>query len=64
MTIPEAAVLLGLAPATLRLQIRLGKLAARKVGRDWYVSAEEVESYRRVHLRQKGANPEGMPVPQ
>jgi excisionase family DNA binding protein len=44
-TLPEAAKLLGLAPATLRQQIRNGKLRARKRGRDWYLTAEEIERY-------------------
>ncbi len=51
MTLPEAARSLGLAPATLRQQVRNGKLKARKVSRDWYVSDEEVERYRREHKR-------------
>ncbi len=51
MTLPEAARSLGLAPATLRQQVRNGKLKARKVSRDWYVSDEEVERYRREHRR-------------
>lgn len=46
MTLPEAAKALGLAPSTLRHQIKNGKLAARKVSRDWYITAEEVERYR------------------
>jgi hypothetical protein len=47
MTLSEAAKELGLAPSTLRHQIRLGKLTARKVSRDWYVASEEVARYRR-----------------
>ena len=49
MTLPEAAALLGLAPSTLRHQIKNGKLAARKVSRDWYITAAEIERYRRDH---------------
>jgi excisionase family DNA binding protein len=45
-TLTEAAKALGLAPSTLRHQIRNGKLRARKVSRDWYVSEDEVERYR------------------
>ena len=33
--VSEAAKLLGLAPSTLRHQVKNGKLAARKVSRDW-----------------------------
>jgi len=46
MTIPEAAKVLGLAPSTLRHQIANKRLRARKMGRTWYVTAEEVERYR------------------
>lgn len=51
LSLPEAARALGLAPATLRQQIRNGKLIARKVSRDWYLTAEEVERYRAEHKR-------------
>ena len=51
MSVPEAAKALGLAPATVRAQIRNGKLAARKVSRDWYTTAEEVERYRKENKR-------------
>ena len=47
MTIPEAAAVLGLAPSTLRHQIKNRKLKAHKMGRGWYVSPEEVARYRR-----------------
>jgi excisionase family DNA binding protein len=50
-SLPEAAKLLGLAPATLRQQIRNGKLKARKVSRDWYLTSEEVERYAAEHRR-------------
>lgn len=46
MTLIEAAAILGLDPATLRQQIANGRLKARKVGRDWHVTAREVERYR------------------
>ena len=46
MTLKEAAELLGVSPDTLRVQVRNGKLAARKVGRDWHVQPKEVERYR------------------
>ena len=49
MSLSEAAKSLGLAPSTLRHQIRNGKIAARKLSRDWYVTPEEVERYRREH---------------
>ena len=50
-TLPEAAKLLGLAPSTLRHQVKNGKLAARKVSRDWYLTDEEVERYRHENRR-------------
>ncbi len=50
-SVPEAAKLLGLAPNTVRQQIRNGKLAARKISRDWYLTAEEIERYRAEHRR-------------
>ena len=50
-SIPEAAKLLGLAPSTLRHQVKNGKLAARKVSRDWYVTTQEIERYRAEHRR-------------
>jgi predicted site-specific integrase-resolvase len=55
MSLPEAAKALGLDPSTLRHQIRLGRLEARKVSRDWYVTDEEVARYRREHRREKAA---------
>lgn len=51
MTLNEAAAALGVAASTLRHQIRNGKLKARKVGRDWHVTAREVERYREEHQR-------------
>lgn len=52
MTLIQAAELLGLSPSTLRVQIRKGKLHAEKIGRDWHVSAREVERYRRENRRE------------
>lgn len=47
LTLIEAAASLGLSPITLRLQIRNGRLKAKKQGRDWFVTPREVERYRR-----------------
>lgn len=52
-TIPQAAERLGLSPQTLRTQVRLGKLKAYKIGRDYIVSDDEIERYRRENLRPK-----------
>lgn len=46
LTLADAADALGISPATLRVQIRNGKLRARKVGRDWTVTEREVARYR------------------
>jgi excisionase family DNA binding protein len=55
LTIPEAAKSLGVAPSTLRHQIKNRKLRAHKMGRGWYVTDEEVERYARENRAQKGA---------
>ena len=56
LTLREAADSLGLSPATLRWQIRNGKLRARVVGQGggqlYLVSEREVERYRRESRRQ------------
>ncbi len=49
--IPEAARMLGLAPSTLRLQAKKGKLNAVKVSAFWFIRVEEVERYRRENKR-------------
>ena len=51
LTLIEAAARLGLAASTLRVQIRNGKLRAKKVGRDWTVTEREVERYRKESHR-------------
>lgn len=45
MTLNEAAEFLGVAPATLRHQIKNKRLEAIKLGRDWMVSDEEIRRY-------------------
>lgn len=51
MTLLDAAELLGVTAATLRQQIANGKLRATKRGRDWFVTAREVERYRQESRR-------------
>jgi excisionase family DNA binding protein len=51
MTLIEAARTLGLAPSTLRWQVRKGRLAATKVGRDLHIDSAEVERYAREVMR-------------
>jgi hypothetical protein len=53
--VPEAARSLQLNPATVRLQIKLGKLAARRLGGRFYIHIDEVERYRRESLRKASA---------
>lgn len=45
MSITEAAKALGLSPKTLRQQIKNRKLRAHKMGRNWFVAADEVARY-------------------
>jgi excisionase family DNA binding protein len=47
----EAARRLGLSPATLRWQIKNGKLQAYKVGPLWMLSEDELDRYGRDSLR-------------
>jgi len=58
MTLVEAAAVLGVAPATLRSQIRFGRLRARKLGRDWHVTKGEIERYRAASLGRPGRHAE------
>lgn len=53
MTLREAAEILGLSATTLRVQIRNGKLAAVKRGRDWHVTPAELERYRTTRLSER-----------
>lgn len=54
-SLPQAARILGLSPSTLRHQVKNGKLRATKVARDWFVTDEEVERYRRDSKRDEAA---------
>lgn len=51
LTLAEAAAHLGVQPGTLRVQIAKGKLKAKKMGRDWFVSEREVARYLRENRR-------------
>jgi excisionase family DNA binding protein len=51
MTLKEAAESLGTSPDNLRGAIARGTFKATKLGRDWIVSAAEVERYRRENRR-------------
>lgn len=54
LTVADAAKDLGLAPATLRSQLRHGALTGRRVGPVWTISREEVERYRSRSLGRPG----------
>jgi excisionase family DNA binding protein len=49
MTLKEAADRLGVAPSTLRVQLRNGKLRGVKRGRDWWITPAEVDRYGKEH---------------
>ena len=54
LTLHEAAGLLGLSVSTLRVQVRGGRLAGKKIGPLWFVEAAEVARYRRESLGKPG----------
>lgn len=43
LSVREAAAILGVSPKTVRWRLEKGKLAGRKVGRDWIVPRAEVK---------------------
>ncbi len=53
-TLAEAAELLGVGTANLRMQIRAGRLVAVKLGRAWVIDAAELERYRVDSLGRPG----------
>lgn len=62
LSITEAASELGLQAATLRTQIRFGKITAHKIGPIWTMSREEVDRYRAEHLGRPGVRPAAKPA--
>ena len=54
LTLAEAAASLGLAPATLRSQIRNRAITGRRVGPVWTISRDEIERYREKSLGRQG----------
>lgn len=54
MTLTEAAAQLGVSGETLRVQVRRGKLRAKKWAGIWIVTPAEVERYRRESLGKIG----------
>ncbi len=55
LTIKQAAERLGVAPGTLSIQARKGRLRATLVGHTYMVLASEVERYRKEHRGHKGS---------
>jgi excisionase family DNA binding protein len=56
MTIPEAAERLGLSLAMVRRYCSIGKLPAKKVGRDWTLRQRDVERFA-ASARRRGRKP-------
>lgn len=54
MTLAEAGRQLGVAPTTLRIQVRNGRLKARLVGKTYLVTERELERYRAESLGRPG----------
>jgi len=54
LTLAQAGALLGVSPATLRSQVRNGRLRATLVGKTWVVTPREVERYRAESLGRPG----------
>ena len=54
LTLAQAGALLGVAPATLRSQVRAGRLRATLVGKTYVVTPREVERYRAESLGRPG----------
>ena len=46
LTVAEAAAALGIEPSSVRHAIRSGRLSAQKAGRDWWLRAEDVLTYK------------------
>jgi excisionase family DNA binding protein len=54
LTLTQAGTLLGVSPATLRSQVRNGRLRATLVGKTYVVTPREVERYRAESLGRPG----------
>jgi len=54
ITLAQAGASLGVSPATLRSQVRNGRLHATLVGKTWVVTPREVERYRAESLGRPG----------
>lgn len=49
MTLIQAAEVIGCRPRTLSKAAHEGKLAAQKLGRDWFVTPQALEEWRSKH---------------
>ena len=54
LTLAQAGALLGVSPATLRNQVRNGRLRATLIGKTYVVTPREVERYRAESLGRPG----------
>lgn len=45
LTTNEAAAILGVTPCAIRVAIRRGRLAAKRVGRDWWIKERDLRGY-------------------
>ena len=54
VTVSEAAGRLGISEATIRHQIRNGRMRAHKIGRDWDIQPDELQRYRAESLGKPG----------
>lgn len=41
-TISEVGKMLGISDKTVRLYVREGKIAGRKIGKEWYITRKEI----------------------
>lgn len=64
LTLAQASAECGLSASTLRVQIRNGRLAATKMGRDWIVARGDLLKYlaQRAPQGQRSSSEKAMPV--
>ena len=51
LSLEEAARMLGRSPNTMRWAAQTGRLGAKKIGRDWVTTRDEVQWYATFHRR-------------
>jgi len=56
-TVPQAAVILGIQEAAVRVAIMRGSLKSKKFGRDNFIHEDELERYARENLGKRGRKP-------